>query len=85
MVGCLDRVYEAALRLKEENGIRRINKVMDRHGAYAFYLQDLDGNWWEVQYEKKGIDDFFNPGGRHRHERARDRHRGIPRVKPSTR
>ncbi len=25
-------------------------------------LQDLDGNWWEIQYQKKGIDDFFNPG-----------------------
>lgn len=58
----VDRVYEAALRLKDEYGIRKINKVMDRHGAYAFYLQDLDGNWWEIQYEKKGIDDFFKPG-----------------------
>jgi catechol-2,3-dioxygenase len=58
----VDRIHEAATRLKDQYGIRRINKVMDRHGAYAFYMQDLDGNWWEIQYEKRGIDDFFNAG-----------------------
>src|SRR5262245_8705840 len=58
----VDRVYEAAQRLKDRYGIRKINKVMERHGAYAFYMQDLDGNWWEIQHEKKGIDDFFGPG-----------------------
>ena len=58
----VDRAHAAAERLKDEYSIRRINKVMDRHGAYGFYMQDLDGNWWEIQYEKRGIDDFFNPG-----------------------
>ena len=58
----VDRVHAAAERLKDEYGIRKINKVMDRHGAYAFYMQDLDGNWWEVQHEKRGIDDFFGAG-----------------------
>ena len=36
--------------------------MRERHGAYGFYLQDLDFNWWEVQYEARNIDDFFNAG-----------------------
>jgi len=58
----VDRAHAAAHRLQDEYGIRKINKVMDRHGAYAFYLQDLDGNWWEIQYETRKIDDFFGRG-----------------------
>ena len=58
----VDRIHEAATRLKDEYGIRKINKVMERHGAYAFYMQDLDGNWWEIQHEQRGIDDFFGAG-----------------------
>ena len=58
----VDRAHEAAQRLKDEYGIRKINKVMDRHGAYGFYMQDLDCNWWEIQYEARHIDDFFDRG-----------------------
>jgi catechol-2,3-dioxygenase len=58
----VDRIHEAATRMKDQYGIRKINKVMERHGAYAFYMQDLDGNWWEIQHEKRGIDDFFSAG-----------------------
>ncbi|MGE3414369.1 MAG: VOC family protein [Dehalococcoidia bacterium] len=41
----VDRAHET---LKNEYGIRRINKLMEQHGVYSFYLQDLDGNWWEI-------------------------------------
>ena len=33
---------------KDEYAIRRINKVMEQHGVYSFYFEDLDSNWWEI-------------------------------------
>ena len=24
--------------------------VVDQHGVYSFYMEDLDHNWWEIQY-----------------------------------
>ena len=35
---------------------------MDRHGAYGFYFQDRDGNWWEIQHEARTVDAFFTAG-----------------------
>ena len=58
----VDRAYEAANRLKDVYGIQRIRKVRDFHGAYGFYLQDRDNNWWEIQYEPRRPDDFFAKG-----------------------
>ena len=58
----MDRAHAEATRLKEKYGIRKINKVLERHGAYAFYFQDLDNNWWEIQHEPRAIDDFFDRG-----------------------
>lgn len=34
--------------VKDQYGIRRINKVMEQHGVVSFYFQDHDGNWWEI-------------------------------------
>jgi catechol 2,3-dioxygenase-like lactoylglutathione lyase family enzyme len=34
--------------VKDEYGVKRINKIMEQHGAYSFYFEDRDGNWWEV-------------------------------------
>jgi len=56
------RAHAAALEHKETYGIRRVHPPRDFHGAYAFYLQDLDFNWWEIQYEPRTIDDFFARG-----------------------
>ena len=36
--------------------------MLARHGAYGFYFQDLDNNWWEIQHEPRAIDDFFGRG-----------------------
>jgi len=58
----VDRAHAEALRLKEKYGMQKINKVLERHGAYGFYFQDLDNNWWEIQHEPRAIDDFFGRG-----------------------
>lgn len=58
----VDRAHAAAVEHKEKYGIQKINKVLERHGAYGFYLQDLDNNWWEIQHEPRAIDDFFDRG-----------------------
>ena len=58
----VDKAHADAVRLKDVYGIQKINKVLERHGAYGFYFQDLDNNWWEIQHEPRTIDDFFNRG-----------------------
>lgn len=58
----VDAAHAAAHAHKEKYGIQKIQSVRDRHGAYGFYMQDLDNNWWEIQYEPREIDDFFNHG-----------------------
>jgi catechol 2,3-dioxygenase-like lactoylglutathione lyase family enzyme len=58
----VDRAHADAVRLKDEYGIKKINKVLARHGAYGFYFQDLDNNWWEIQHEPRTIDDFYKRG-----------------------
>jgi catechol 2,3-dioxygenase-like lactoylglutathione lyase family enzyme len=60
----VERAHAEAHRLKAKYGIRKITKLKDQHGAYAFYLQDLDYNWWEIQYEPRTIDVFFAAGER---------------------
>jgi catechol 2,3-dioxygenase-like lactoylglutathione lyase family enzyme len=58
----VDHAYAEAQRLKETYGIQKIQTVRERHGAYGFYLQDLDNNWWEIQHEPRTIDAFFDKG-----------------------
>jgi catechol 2,3-dioxygenase-like lactoylglutathione lyase family enzyme len=58
----VDRAHEAAHRLKDAYGIQKIKAVRDFHGAYGFYLQDRDNNWWEIQHEPRRPDDFFSKG-----------------------
>lgn len=60
----VERAHAEAHRLKARYGIRKITKLKDQHGAYAFYLQDLDYNWWEIQHEPRTIDAFFSAGDR---------------------
>jgi len=58
----VDHAHAEAQRLKDTYGIQKIQTVRERHGAYGFYLQDLDNNWWEVQHEPRTIDAFFDRG-----------------------
>lgn len=55
----VDLAHEAALHLKDEYELLNIEKPHVLHGAYQFYLQDRDSNWWEIQCEPRTIDDFF--------------------------
>lgn len=51
---------DCALALAHEHqdryGIRKIGRIDESHGAYSFYFQDLDGNFWEFQYVGLGQD-----------------------------
>ena len=55
----VDQAYQDALRLRDTYELREIHKPQMLHGAYKFFLQDRDGNWWEIQMEPRSIDDFF--------------------------
>ena len=46
--------HEALLGVQEQYGIRRLTKPVRQHGTFSFYLQDLDGNWWEICHLPEG-------------------------------
>ncbi|MBV9163018.1 MAG: VOC family protein [Pseudonocardiales bacterium] len=50
----VDRAHEILNTVKEEYRIRQIHPVRHQHGAYSFYLLDLDGNWWEILANRAG-------------------------------
>ncbi|MGE0748815.1 MAG: hypothetical protein AB7K86_26380, partial [Rhodospirillales bacterium] len=59
-----DAAREKAIELKDAYGIREVHQARDQHGVYSFYLQDLDGNWWEIQNlpEAEYYDKLFERG-----------------------
>lgn len=62
----VDEAYQACVANKEKYGIKEIKLPIDRHGVYAFYFEDLDFNWWEVQYYSGFLhDDIFDFGDRY--------------------
>ena len=61
----VDAAYEAAVKNKDKYKIRQIIKPVMQHGVYSFYLEDLDHNWWEVQfYPGFQNEDLFDFGDR---------------------
>ncbi|WP_405641003.1 VOC family protein [Streptomyces uncialis] len=48
------QAHETLHEVKDEYGIRQITKPVRQHGTYAFFLQDLDGNWWEICHLPRG-------------------------------
>jgi len=62
----VDEAHRKALEHKDEYGILQVLDVMNMHGVYSFYLEDLDHNWWEIQYYEGGFqhDDYFDFGDR---------------------
>ena len=46
----VDESYEKALKHKDQYKIKQVLKPVLQHGVYSFYMEDLDHNWWEVQY-----------------------------------
>lgn len=62
----VDRVHASALAARERYAMQEVTEPVEVHGVYSFYIQDLDTNWWELQYYEGGIqtDDFFDFGDR---------------------
>ena len=61
----VDAAHEAALENKEKYAIRQVMDVVNQHGVYSFYIEDLDHNWWEIQhYDGFQHDDIFEFGDR---------------------
>jgi predicted lactoylglutathione lyase len=62
----VDQARAKAIEHQETYGIRQVLPQQDMHGVYSFYLEDLDHNWWEIQYYENGFqhDDFFDFGDR---------------------
>ena len=62
----LERAYEDTQKSKEKYKIRQIKDMVERHGVYGFYFEDLDYNWWEIQYYPGFLDeDMFDFGDRY--------------------
>ena len=61
----VDHAFKAAHEFKEKYGIVHITDPVDQHGAYSFYLEDRDHNWWEIQhYDGVQHEDMFDFGDR---------------------
>ena len=62
----VDAAHQAALANQEKYKILQVLPVQNMHGVYSFYLEDLDHNWWEIQYYENGFqhDDLFDYGDR---------------------
>lgn len=50
----VDRVHAHAMASKDSLGLKTIRKPRMQHGTYSFYLEDFDGNWWEVECRPPG-------------------------------
>lgn len=62
----VDEAHRKALEHQAQYQIRQVLDVMNMHGVYSFYMEDLDHNWWEIQYYEGGFqhDDYFDFGDR---------------------
>ncbi len=61
----VDEAYRNALEYKEKYKIRQVMKPVLQHGVYSLYMEDLDHNWWEIQYiDGFQHDDLFDFGDR---------------------
>lgn len=62
----VDAAHKAAVEMKDKYKIRSITDPSMRHGIYSFYLEDLDGNFWEIEYYDGGSvhEDAFDFGDR---------------------
>jgi len=61
----VDAAWKAAHAMADKYGIGQITEPLWNHGVYSFYLEDLDRNWWEIQYYPDfQHDDMFDFGDR---------------------
>lgn len=63
----VERVHAYAVAHKDRLGIRNIRKPRLQHGTYSFYVEDEDGNWWEIECRPPGEDNdtVFAHGDQH--------------------
>ena len=62
----VEHAYQAALAMKDKYRIGEVTKPSNRHGIYSFYLCDLDGNYWEIEYYDGSVhEDAFDFGDRY--------------------
>jgi catechol 2,3-dioxygenase-like lactoylglutathione lyase family enzyme len=46
----VDLAYAALVENQERYGLKKVQKPRAAHGAYSFYFEDADSNWWEVEH-----------------------------------
>jgi catechol 2,3-dioxygenase-like lactoylglutathione lyase family enzyme len=70
-------VHAMLLEHGERYGVRKTQKITEQHGSYAFYFQDRDTNWWEVETLMAGLNPWQRisnePGSPHLLDKARGR------------
>ncbi len=52
--------HNLAQQYQEKFGIRSMTDPVDVRGVFSFYIEDLDSNWWELQYFPGGLQDDVN-------------------------
>lgn len=61
----VEHAYKSAVEMKDKYKIGQITEPSMRHGIYSFYLEDLDGNYWEIEYYDGSVhEDAFDFGDR---------------------
>jgi hypothetical protein len=70
----VDEAHQSAIANQDKYKIRQVLKPQEMHGVYSFYMEDLDHNWWEIQFYENGFqhDDFFDFGDRFKADEAGD-------------
>lgn len=59
----VDSAHAAALKHKDEYGIKRVLDVEEKGGQRAFRLLDLNNTWWEISTVSQAYyDDIFAKG-----------------------
>lgn len=59
----VDIAHRKVLQYKDQFKIGEISSPTMQHGAYSFYFEDLDHNWWEIQHIPNFLhDDLFDFG-----------------------
>jgi catechol 2,3-dioxygenase-like lactoylglutathione lyase family enzyme len=58
------QAHQLALANQEKYAIRKVTDPVEQHGVYSFYIEDLDYNWWEIQFYEAGYQhtDIFEFG-----------------------
>jgi catechol 2,3-dioxygenase-like lactoylglutathione lyase family enzyme len=73
----VEAVHAALREHGERFGVRKTQKITEQHGSYAFYFQDRDTNWWEVETLLAGLNPWQRvsnePGSSHLLDKTRGR------------